>query len=184
MRLSPFFEELNSAYGAELDDLTTDSAGHDILAKRLKEKRGQVRQLLPMIECNPEMVAVAFHGGMRFPRPDIFNQLAGLDPDDLPPWSLLHAAVQLQPWAKELADVVLQDPFGDHFLVITACLEYLQGKNGALDDEPQAETVRDGDSRDERSDSDDEPDDRDLEEAGADWLSEQGFDRKDQFYGG
>jgi hypothetical protein len=28
-----------SAYDAELDDLMTDSAGHDVLAKRLQAKR-------------------------------------------------------------------------------------------------------------------------------------------------
>jgi hypothetical protein len=75
MRLSPFFEDLKSAYDAELDDLMTDSAGHDVLAKRLQAKRGQVSQLLPMIECNPEMVAVAFHGGMRFASPEVMRDL-------------------------------------------------------------------------------------------------------------
>ncbi len=84
MRLSSFFEELKSAYEAELDDLTTDSAGHDVLAKRLQAKRGQVSQLLPMIECNPEMVAVAFHGGMRFDSPEVMRDLAAQEPEDLP----------------------------------------------------------------------------------------------------
>jgi hypothetical protein len=37
-----------------------------------------------------------------------------------------------------------------------------------------------GDDDDGRAESDD---DVDLEEAGADWLSEQGFDRRDRFSG-
>ncbi|MBL8398052.1 MAG: hypothetical protein JNL84_07910 [Candidatus Accumulibacter sp.] len=181
MRLSPYFAELKSAYEAELDDLMTDSAGHDVLARRLRDKRKQVPLLLPMIECNPEMVAVAFHGGLDFPHPEIFKQLAGLDPEDLPSWSQLHTSVNLQPWAAMLAEIVLQDPFGDHFLVITACLEYLRGKAEAADDRPTAHPASHG--HDEERRDDDEPDDRDLEEAGEDWLSQQGFDRKDPYYG-
>lgn len=182
MRLSPYFNELKSAYEAELEDLTTDSAGHDVLAKRLREKRAQVAQLLPMIECNPEMVAVAFHGGMSFLRPEILNQIAGLDPEDLPTWSQLQASVPLQPWAAALADVVLQDPFGDHFLVVAACLEYLCGKAGSSD---ERRALADDDGAQEKDGrDDDEPDDRDLEEAGEDWLSQQGFDRKDPYFGG
>ncbi len=39
MSISPFFQELRSAYQAELDDLNSDSEGHYILDKRLAEKR-------------------------------------------------------------------------------------------------------------------------------------------------
>ena len=183
MRLSPYFAELKSAYEAELDDLMTDSAGQDVLAKRLRDKRKQVPLLLPMIECNPEMVAVAFHGGLDFPRPEIFNQLSGLDPEDLPTWSQLQASVHLQPWAATLAETVLQDPFGDHFLVVAACLEYLRGKTDG--DERTTDSPANHDHRgdDEEEKRDDDADDRDLEEAGEDWLSQQGFDKKDPYFG-
>ncbi len=176
MRLSRFFEELRSAYEAELDDLMTDSGGHDVLAERLKAKRAQVPLLLPMIGCNPEMVAVAFHGGMRFHSPDVMRDLAAQEPEDLPAWSDLLSAVELVPWAEKLAATVLQNPDGDQFLVVTACLEYLQGKTGANPERPDRPPTED-------ADEDEEGDDRDLDEAGADWLSEQGFDRRDRFSG-
>jgi hypothetical protein len=38
MSISPFFQELRSAYQAELDDLNSDSEGHYILDKRLAAK--------------------------------------------------------------------------------------------------------------------------------------------------
>lgn len=178
MRLSPFFADLKSAYGAELDDLMTDSAGHDVLAKRLKVKRAQLSQLLPMIEYNPEMVAVAFHGGMRFASSELMRDLATQEPEDLPPWSALLASVSLEPWAEDLAKIVLADPNGEQFLVVTACLEYLCSGSGKLSDTAPSESP---DSRDDYGEDADE--DIDLEEAGADWLAEQGFDRKDQFSG-
>lgn len=179
MRMSRFFEELKVAYDAELDDLMTDSAGHDVLARRLQVKRGQLAQLLPMIECNPEMVAVAFHGGMRFASPEVMRDLAAQEPEDLPPWSTLLASVALEPWAEALTAIVLKDPNGDQFLVVTACLEYLQGHSAALAD--AAEPASNGDRDD--GDGEEFDPDVDLEEAGADWLSEQGFDRKDRFSG-
>ncbi|MCB1967086.1 MAG: hypothetical protein KDI64_13880 [Candidatus Accumulibacter sp.] len=184
MRLSPFFEELNSAYEAELDDLLTDSAGHDVLAQRLRLKRSQVAQLLPMIECNPEMVAVAFHGGMDFsvPNSGMMRDLLARDPEDLPSWALLlEETVHLRPWAAELARIVLAAPNGEQFLVVTACLEYLQARSGRPS-EP-GETQQRNDFDDDTADADVDGDDVDLEEAGADWLAEQGFDRKDRHSG-
>lgn len=183
MRLSPFFEDLKSAYDAELDDLMTDSAGHDVLAKRLKAKRGQLAQLLPMIECNPEMVAVAFHGGMRFASPEVMRDLAAQEPEDLPDWSTLLAAVELEPWAEALAEVALKDPNGDRFMVVTACLEYLQGRfAGSSEPEHGRLTDQRGDIDGDQNEQDFD-DGIDLAESGADWLAEQGFDRKDQFSG-
>ncbi|MEF8712298.1 MAG: hypothetical protein V5B39_01770 [Accumulibacter sp.] len=181
MRLSLFFEDLKSAYDAELDDLMTDSAGHDVLAKRLKAKRGQLAQLLPMIECNPEMVAVAFHGGMRFASPEVMRDLSAREPEDLPSWSTLLAAVELEPWAEALAEVALKDPNGDRFMVVTACLEYLQGRFAAPSEPAHGRLTDqrvDGDQNEQDFD-----DGIDLGESGADWLAEQGFDRKDQFSG-
>lgn len=185
MSLSPFFEELKSAYDAELDDLMTDSAGHDVLAKRLQAKRGQVSQLLPMIECNPEMVAVAFHGGMRFGSREVMRDLTAQDPDDLPPWATLLSSVSLEPWAEELAEIVLRDPNGDQFLVVTACLEYLRGRSAmyAEPSDAQPSADRDDGNSDEFGIDTEIELDGDLDEAGADWLSEQGFDRKDRFSG-
>ena len=39
MKISPFFHDLRSAYQAEIDDLTQDSEGKDVLRKRLAQKR-------------------------------------------------------------------------------------------------------------------------------------------------
>ncbi len=180
MRLSHFFEELSSAYDAELDDLLTDSAGHDVLAQRLRLKRSQLPELLPMIEFSPEMVAVTFHKGMDFSSPEVMRDLASQDPEDLPSWELLLESVHLQPWASELAKTVLEDPNGERFLVVTACLEYLHGRSKPSSESGDRRQRNDFD--DERSDAegDGDGDDIDLEEAGADWLAEQGFDRKDR----
>ena len=61
MIISPFFQELRSAYQAELDDLNSDSEGQYILDKRLAEKRKELGFLLQMMDLNPEMVAVVLH---------------------------------------------------------------------------------------------------------------------------
>lgn len=182
MRLSPFFEELKSAYDAELDDLMTDSAGHDVLAKRLRLKRSQVPELMVMIESNPEMVAVAFHDGMDFSivSSAVMRDLLAQEPEDLPSWEALRETVHLQPWAAELARIVLKDPNGERFLVITACLEYLHGRTSTS---PETGERRQSDDFDGDGDDSDFDTDVDLDEAGADWLAEQGFDRKDRFSG-
>jgi hypothetical protein len=180
MSISPFFSELKSAYDAELDDLMTDSAGHDILASRLQAKRSQVGQLLPMIESSPEMVAVAFHGGFSFANPAVMADLAARDPENLPAWQTLLSSVSLEPWAAELARVVLHDANGEHFLVVTACLEFLRETSARSSADDARQQARD--DRDVDDDGDDDPD-IDLEEAGADWLSEQGFERRDRFSG-
>jgi hypothetical protein len=161
----------------------TDSAGHDVLARRLQEKRAQVAQLLPMLECNPEMVAVAFHGGMRFANPEVMSDLAGLEPEDLPPWSTLQASVSLEPWAEDLARrscsrtrTATSSSWSPP--VWSTCKAARRvGDRPSGRRRPAAR----GDGSDEGEESDDI--DIDLEEAGADWLSEQGFERKDRFSG-
>ena len=91
--------------------------------------------------------------------------------------------VTLAPWAQELAAVILKQPTGEWFLSVAAGLEYMYGKLEAApaaesdgDDEEDADGNRgaDGDF-----DSDEEKEARDREDAGADWMVEQGFDRKD-----
>ena len=66
MKLSPYFNDLSSSYAYEIEDLTYDSGGDDVLKSRLKIKRDQFGSLLPMCESDPVMVAPAFHGGFRF----------------------------------------------------------------------------------------------------------------------
>ena len=48
MSISPFFHELRSAYQAEINDLTFDSEGRDVLRQRLTERRKELGFLLQM----------------------------------------------------------------------------------------------------------------------------------------
>lgn len=175
MRLSYFFEDLAKAYRAELEDLHSDSEGKNVLAARLKDKRSQFSLLMPMIDTAPEMVAVAFHGGVTFINPQAMVMLSGSEPDDFPSWEDLAHSIHFEPATQKLADIVLQERGGESFLITTVCLEYLHAKgNGAADnshDDAHAEFEHDGDDSDEHEE-------KDLEEAGADWLAEQGFDRR------
>lgn len=194
MKFSRYFQELMLVYKAELDDLRTDSEGKDVMRHRLKEKREQLPFLLPMMAENPEMLATAFHGAFLFMNPLSFENLASKEGNKLPSWKSLAAAVKLEPWADKLAKLVLAEEEGDRFLVTAACLEYLSRSHHTRasaaaeqddneDQDEQDESHEDSDldgnyGRHGRDDGDD-GDDVDLEEAGADWLAEQGFDRKD-----
>jgi hypothetical protein len=188
MNLSPAFHDLRTAYQAEMDDLSFDSEGRDVLRQRLADKRESLDFLLQMTEAAPEMVAVIFHQGFRFTEPAVMEQLVSLEIDDLPDWGELSSAVQLTPWAQLLAETFLQQADGPRFMTIAAALAYLHDKPDARqqasanDDEDQDED-RDQEDHDDESrenvELDDEQDARARDEAGADWLAEQGFDRKD-----
>lgn len=198
MKFSRYFQELMQAYKAELDDLRSDSEGKDVMRHRLKEKREQLAFLLPMMGSNPELLAPAFHDAFLFMNPLIFEGLVSKEANKLPNWKSLTTAVKLEPWAEKMAQLVLAEADGDTFLVTAACLEYLSRSHQSRakatsqqqDDEEdqdldsdEAELHENGDldghyGRHGRDDGDD-GDDVDLEEAGADWLAEQGFDRKD-----
>lgn len=194
MILSPAFHELRAAYQAEMDDLTFDSEGRDVLRKRLADKRKSLDFLLQMTEAAPEMVAVVFHQGFRFKEPALMNQIVSLEIDDLPDWDELSASIQLQPWAQTLAETFLQQADGQRFMTIAAALVYLYDKpdgrmQAAADDADEEDGDQDEDHDSEREDhsdesreyvdNDEDDDARAREEAGADWLAEQGFDRKD-----
>ena len=190
MNMTPFFIELHAAYRAELDDLATDSEGRDVLQRRLHEKRGEIAFLAQMMAFNPEMVAVVFHRAFRFSEPAALDQLLTLEADEFPDWETLQDAVQLQPWAQELADFVLEQPAGAWFMTVAAALEYLQVRSpaapGSMDEaESQADGDGEGEGLPQREDrfGDDDTDDAVAErisaEARADWLAEQGFDRKE-----
>ena len=189
MMISPFFLNLHSAYQAELDDLTFDSEGRDVLRQRLADKRRQIGFLVQMMELSPEMVAVVFHQGFAFTRPALMDHLLSHEADEFPEWSSLSPGIDMAPWTRELVQVILQSPKGEWFLTLAAGLHYLAGKPVAA-----FAGQGDGDGRDEHGDDDesDGPDDfdshesdelrgnaRDREEAGASWLEGQGFDRKD-----
>ena len=177
MTISPFFTDLRSAYQAELDDLTFDSEGKDVLSRRLADKRGEIDFLVKMMELSPEMVAVVFHQAFAFRLPAVMDDLLSFEADELPDWSGLATDISIAAWAQELADKVLSEPGGEWFLTVAAGLEYMAGKPVAHtaqadDDESDDEEEFDGDAE-ERADA------KARKEAGDDWMVDQGFDRKD-----
>jgi hypothetical protein len=182
MSISPFFLELRSAYQSELDDLAFDSEGTDVLRQRLTERRGEIGFLLQMIELSPEMVAVIFHKGFHFRLPAVMDHLLTHESDDFPDWDSLSDAIQMPPWAQSLSQVVLKEPMGAWFLTVAAGLEYMHGKPdpaSAIHRDDEEQDDEDGDDRPDELDADGQSDARTREEAGADWMAEQGFDRKD-----
>ena len=176
MATSEFFTNLHSAYQAELDDLSQDSEGKDVLKKRLADKRGEIDFLIKMMELSPEMVAVVFHQAFSFTTPAVMDDLLGYEADELPDWSGLSNDIQIAPWAQKMAETVLKEPSGEWFLTVAATLEYLLGKPAApaaqADDDAYDQDELDGDAE-ERADA------KARKEAGDDWMVQQGFDRKD-----
>ncbi|OGB32403.1 MAG: hypothetical protein A3F78_12725 [Burkholderiales bacterium RIFCSPLOWO2_12_FULL_61_40] len=182
MSISPFFRTLRSAYQAEIDDLTFDSEGKDVLRQRLAQRRKELPFLLQMLELSPEMVSVIFHQGFRFKLPAAMDHLVSHASEDLPVWDSLADTITMAPWAQELAKTILKEPLGEWFLSVAAGLEYLYGKPDraqvGADDGEDHENEENEDGQDD-SDGEDDGDERAGEEAGADWMVEQGFDRKD-----
>ncbi len=191
MNISPFFRNLRSAYQSEMDDLMFDSDGRDVLRQRLADKRKEIGFLVQMMELSPEMVAVIFHQGFAFRQPALMDHLLSHEADEFPEWSSLAGGIDMAPWTRELVQVILQAPQGEWFLTLAAGLHYLVGKpdaalgaQGASDD-----SDREDDDAEDADDYQDEfntheqdeirGDARTRAEAGAEWMSDQGFDRKD-----
>ncbi|MGQ0710772.1 MAG: hypothetical protein ACT4NV_13630 [Rhodoferax sp.] len=188
MYVSAFFRDLLSSYQAEIDDLSFDSEGKHMFAKRRKERAKELDFLLQLIDTNPEMLAALFHGAFQFKQMGALAQLAGNEPEDLPEWDQLRAVAVLQADVKALADKVLAHPRGAWLLSVAAVLEFLHAKGlrGAAshgddgqdqdedaDDSP-AEEGADDDGVRTSDDASDSPQD-----GGNDWLADQGFERKD-----
>lgn len=189
MHISPYFRNLRSAYFAELDDLSQDSEGLYVLNQRLEQRRKEIDFLLRMLEISPEMVAVVFHKAFRFTSLAAMDHLLTHEADDLPTWDSLAHTIELAPWAQSLVQTVRKQPMGDWFLCVAAALEYLYSKpdhpqaahaDGEASDDAKRDARREGRAvLDGADDEDDEDSDRTRDEAGADWMVEQGFDRKD-----
>lgn len=190
MNITPFFLDLRSAYQSEIDDLTFDSEGRDVLRQRLADKRKEVGFLVLMMELSPEMVAVIFHQAFEFRLPALMDNLLSLEADEFPEWSHLADAIHMAPWAHELAQVVLKEPGGEWFLTVAAGLEYMAskpaiasaGQDNGEDREEDEDEDDDGDGDVDGQGADGETGEanaRNRKEAGDDWMVEQGFDRKD-----
>lgn len=193
MNLSSYFRDLHSAYQAELDDLCSDSEGKDVLRRRLQDKRREIGFLVQMIDISPEMVAVVFHQAFRFrAAAAVFEPVLRLrDAAVLPDWQSLASAVLLEPWAQPLVQAVLAQPGGAQFMTLAAALEYLQQHSqGASPSASSADGAEDSDDSDGEDHYDDEHDEmsaddardpqnaQSRQEAGDEWLSDVGFERK------
>jgi hypothetical protein len=174
MNKSHYFEELSSAYSAEIDDLTSDFEGKTVLSARLKEKRGEIDFLLQMIDSAPEMVAPIFYGAFSFVQPAVMIHAVQAEPDDgdFPEWDAVSASIRLTDWAQLMAEQILNEPGGDRFMVSAAGVEFLRLRELAT----PAAAAAPAESGDKDKDGDDDGEDQDLAEAGAEWMSQQGFD--------
>ena len=180
MSISPFFQELRTAYQAELDDLNSDSEGHYILDKRLAEKRQELEFLLQMMDLNPEMVAVVLHQAFEFHEPELLAHFITRDADDLLSWDTLSEGVRIASWAQPIVDKILAEPVGAWFMSVAAALEYMHGtpmrrSTQSNDADEDLENVERGD----HAEADEEREAREREEAGNAWMVEQGFDSKE-----
>jgi len=177
MKISSYFALLRSSYEAEINDMAFDSEGKNVLRQRLAQRRKELPFLRQMMASAPEMVAIVFHQGMRFSKPAVMDALVTKDQSHLPDWATLSTHVGLEPWALGLAEELRKDPAGDRLLVLAAGMEYL------FHHTPSA-AAPEGDDEDEdkdggEADSEEEKEARAAEEAGNDWMAEQGFDRKE-----
>ncbi|MHB1053436.1 MAG: hypothetical protein ACYCZT_10265 [Thiobacillus sp.] len=181
MKKSRYFSDLIKNYIDEVDDLVTDSEGKSVLQKRLNEKRREFDAILPMIEFSPEMVSVVFFGAFGYKSPAIMQQVVLSEPGDTAffAWAELEGELTVSEWAKPLIESSLKVEGGDAFLVATAALEFLRSKDSLSapmrESAPEPEVEKEVDSEDNDEDGLD-----DLNEAGADWLAEQGFDPLDR----
>ena len=183
MKKSHYFSELLRSYNAEVDDLVTDSAGKSVLQQRLNDKRREIDAILPMIEFSTEMVAVVFYDAFDFKSPGIIQQILLSEPDcsDFIEWDELQTELTIAEWAKPLIESALKVRGGDAFLVTTAALEFLRTRPSLSAAPPEPEDDGTGDEdRENGDDQDDNYSSDDLSEAGADWLSEQGFETLDR----
>ena len=191
MHVSPFFHNLRSAYLAELDDMRHDSEGQFVLDRRLAERRSEVAFLVNMLEVAPEMVAVVLHKAFRFTSTPAMEKLLACEPEALSTWESLQKTIDIAPWAQPTVQLLREQAAGDNFLSIAAALEYMAGSTRhtpahAGDEDDNEEEADNADADKDKDDhqplSADDLDDADgqtREEAHADWMADQGFDRKD-----
>ncbi len=171
---SGFFLDLYESYSAEIGDLRTDSESKIVLQQRLDEMRPSFGSLLPMMECNPEMVSAHFYGAFVFVSTTAVRGALRMHPDDMdfPAWSDVEKTLTIAVWAVPLVRASLAEACGGRFLVIAAGLEYLRLIDSRDSAEEEHDQTEPGSIDGEEADGEPE----DLSEAGNEWLSSQGFD--------
>lgn len=187
MHISPFFHHLRSAYLAEIEDLSQDSEGAFVLQQRLTQRRGELDFLVHMLELSPEMVAVVFHKAFSFSKPWAIEQMLRCEPEDLPAWDSFADTIAIAPWAHAMVQTIRAQPAGDWFMSVAAGAEFMLGMSGTTLSDRSADHDEDGSESAEHAnnqaylsaDDDVRTSAQAREEANADWMVEQGFDRKD-----
>ena len=114
--------------------------------------------------------------------------MLGCEPEDLPDWDSLADAITIAPWADAMVRTIRAQPAGDWFMAVAVGAEYMLGVSDPSvgghaakhDDEPDEAGADQADEPAHLSADDDMgADAQSREEARADWMVEQGFDRKD-----
>lgn len=186
MSLSPYFHDLQSAYEAEIDDLTSDSEGKDVLQRRLKDKRSGFPAIVGLLDTDMLLLAPAFHGAFQFPehRTEPLEDLLSRSPGDFPPWAQIAGFVEVAGWARPMVELAMREPLGDDFMSTVVGLEYARlrhkGGGGAAWAGSEAGEDASGEDRDYDGNAEEgeELGSADAESLGEDFLEEQGFDRK------
>ncbi len=182
MQKSDFFQHLNTAYQAELDDLRFDSEGKEVLQQRLQSKRQELGFLLKMVRLCPEMVAVVLHGAFEFTgkKVDLIMQdVLQFDAEDLQIWSVFSTEISIAKWAQCMVDAILQHPDGEWFLTVAASLEYLQTYAQSSHENDDNGLNEDPDFFDDavaQADAEELQHAKNKEAQGQAWMEAQGFD--------
>ncbi len=161
MRISRYFTDLMATYVADIEDMKTDSGGDDVLADRLKEKRSQISDLMPMMNTNPEMLAVVFHRSIKVKKAATILSYLDKEPSKFPSWESISDSVQFQPWATSLVEQLKSNADGEQFLLTAVMLEHLYALYEVSEDAAEEMETEESD---------------DLAESGNEWMAEQGFD--------
>jgi acyl-CoA hydrolase len=138
------------------------------------------------------MVAVVLHQAFRFTSPAAMDHLVAQDSDELPEWESVSGTVEVAGWARDIVQTILKEPMGEWFMTVAAALEYMHSRpltaaeRAQVDAEDEDGAEDRDDVRNERHDDnhtedhdEEEADARAREDAGNDWMVEQGFDRKE-----
>ena len=176
MKISPYFSQLKESYQSEIDDLRFDSEGKDVLNARLTVKRQLFKELLPMMEIAPEMVAATFHGSITVNDREQMETFVLEGPGALASWEVVSGSLTVRADQAHLIGLALTRDGGDEFLVTMACLQFLF-------DMPEESSASEMDDDLGMSDEDsDEPGDQEAgTDKAEDWLNEHGFDRRNTF---
>ena len=169
MIMSPYFSQLKDSYQSEIDDLRFDTEGRDVLSARLADRRRLFKEILPMMQDAPEMVAATFHGLSTVNDRALMEQFVLEGPGTLESWEVVSGNLTICGDQDPLVQLALSSAGGDEFLVTMACLQFIYDVG---DDAPDSPVDEAGENSDEDGD---EPED---DEHANNWLADQGFDRK------